>query len=158
MSPLRTPDKGRASQQSLLKVSPDSSLYLREAHSQSEYLPVDAGFSPGKPSEVAKSSALATSASECTKRQPVLLLVEDNRINLKVCLEHEKHWKFLFQSLLASGLMMAQLLETFAKKNNYKYDSAVNGSLALQAFQNTPNLYDIIFMGKQTVSLNSASS
>jgi len=88
----------------------------------------------------------------------VLLLVEDNPINLKVCLEHEKHWNFLFQSLLASGLMMAQLLETFAKKNNYKYDSVVNGLFALQAFQNTPNLYDIIFMGKQTVSLNSAAS
>lgn len=53
---------------------------------------------------------------------------------------------------------MAQLLETFAKKNNYKYDSAVNGLLALQAFQNTPNLYDIIFMGKQTVYLNAAAS
>ncbi|OBT44393.1 hypothetical protein VE00_07055 [Pseudogymnoascus sp. WSF 3629] len=101
LSPLRTPDKGRASQQGLLKVSPDSSFYLREAHSQSEYLPVDAGFSPGKPSEVAKSLALATSASERTKQKPVLLLVEDNHINLK-------------------------LLETFARKNNYTYDSAVN--------------------------------
>ncbi|KFY87320.1 hypothetical protein V500_07034, partial [Pseudogymnoascus sp. VKM F-4518 (FW-2643)] len=133
LSPLRTPDKGRASQESLLKVSPDSSLYPREAHSQSEYLPVDAGFSPGKPSEVAKSSALATSASECTKRKPVLLLVEDNRINLK-------------------------LLETFAKKNNYKYDSAENGLLALQAFQNTPNLYDIIFMDISMPVMNGMDS
>lgn len=136
MSPLRTLDKGRASQQGLLRVSPDSSFYLREAHSQSEYLPVDAGFSPRKPSKVPKSLALATSASERTKQKPVLLLVEDNHINLKVCLEHEKRWR---------SLMMAQLLETFARKNNYTYDSTVNGLLALQAFQNTPNLYDIVF-------------
>ena len=45
---------------------------------------------------------------------------------------------------------MAKLLETFTKKNNYEYDTAVNGLLALQAFQNTQNLYDIVFMGKQT--------
>jgi hypothetical protein len=45
---------------------------------------------------------------------------------------------------------VAKLLETFTKKNNYEYDTAVNGLLALQAFQNTQNLYDIVFMGKQT--------
>ena len=45
--------------------------------------------------------------------------------------------------------MVAKLLETFTKKNNYEYDTAENGLLALQAFQNARNLYDIVFMGKQ---------
>jgi hypothetical protein len=54
--------------------------------------------------------------------------------------------------------MVAKLLETFAKKNNYKYDTAENGLLALQAFQNTQNLYNIVFMGKQTLFLNVAAS
>jgi hypothetical protein len=69
------------------------------------------------------------------------------------------HWKFLSrQSSLVSGLTVAKLLETFTKKNNYEYDTAENGLLALQAFQNTQNLYDIVFMGKQILILNVAAS
>jgi DNA-binding response OmpR family regulator len=45
--------------------------------------------------------------------------------------------------------MLAKLLETFTKKNNYQYDTAENGLLALQAFQNSRHQYDIVFMGKQ---------
>lgn len=52
---------------------------------------------------------------------------------------------------------MAKLLETFTKKNNYEYDTAENGLLALQAFQNTQNYYDIVFMGKQILILNVAA-
>jgi hypothetical protein len=65
---------------------------------------------------------------------------------------------FFSQSLLASGLIEVQLLEAFTKKNGYKYGTAENGLLALQAFQNAPNLYDIVFMGKQTCSLNCCGS
>lgn len=54
--------------------------------------------------------------------------------------------------------MIWKLLETFAKKNNYEYGTAGNGLLALQAFQNTRNLYDIVFMGKQILNLNIAES
>jgi hypothetical protein len=61
---------------------------------------------------------------------------------------------FFSQSPLVSALIDVQLLETFTKKNAYKYSTAENGLLALQAFQNTPDLYDIVFMGKQTCSLN----
>ena len=53
---------------------------------------------------------------------------------------------------------MAKLLETFTKKNNYEYDTAENGLLALQTFQNTRTLYDIVFMGKQILILNVAES
>jgi DNA-binding response OmpR family regulator len=68
------------------------------------------------------------------------------------------HWKFLSrQSSPVSGLIMAKLLETFTKKNNYEYDTAENGLLALQAFQNTQNYYDIVFMGKQILILNVAA-
>lgn len=44
---------------------------------------------------------------------------------------------------------MAKLLETFAKKHNYEYDTAENGLPALQAFQHTQNPYDIVYMGKK---------
>lgn len=53
---------------------------------------------------------------------------------------------------------MSKLLETFVKKNNYKYDTAENGLLALQAFQNAQYLYDIIFMGKQALFFNVTAS
>ena len=45
--------------------------------------------------------------------------------------------------------MLVKLLETFAKKNNYEYDTAENGLLALQKFEKSRNQHDIIFMGKQ---------
>lgn len=40
-----------------------------------------------------------------------------------------------------------QLLETFIRKRGFEYDTATNGLLALQAFQNNPAKYDIVFMG-----------
>ena len=49
-------------------------------------------------------------------------------------------------------LTSAKLLSTFAGKSNYKYDTAENGLLALQAFQNAQQPYDIVFMGKQSYS------
>ena len=48
--------------------------------------------------------------------------------------------------------MLAKLLETFTKKNNYEYGTAENGLLALQAFQNARHPYDIVFMGRQIIS------
>ncbi|KAH6698487.1 hypothetical protein BKA61DRAFT_583312 [Leptodontidium sp. MPI-SDFR-AT-0119] len=69
------------------------------------------------------------------------------------------HWKFLSrQSSPVSGLMMAKLLETFTKKNNYEYDTAENGLLALQAFQNTQNSYDIVFMDISMPVMNGIDS
>jgi hypothetical protein len=63
-------------------------------------------------------------------------------------------------SSVIAGIMTdgGKLLETFTKKNNYKYDTAENGLLALQAFQDTQDLYDIIFMGKQTFFFNVTAS
>ncbi len=49
-------------------------------------------------------------------------------------------------------LTLAKLLSTLARKSNYKYDTAENGLLALQAFRNAQQPYDIVFMGKQSYS------
>ncbi|RFU26643.1 hypothetical protein B7463_g9706, partial [Scytalidium lignicola] len=121
LPPLQTPDEHLVSSQSLFKVSPSTTFHLGELHSQGEYFPTGAGLLSGNPFEATESSTLDTSANKATNRKPVLLLVEDNNINLR-------------------------LLETFAKKNNCKYGTAENGLLALQAFQTTRNLYDIVFM------------
>ncbi|KAH0562294.1 hypothetical protein GP486_003012 [Trichoglossum hirsutum] len=85
-----------------------------EAPMRDECFVINAGVSPEGPAGNEKA----------TKRKPVILLVEDNEINLK-------------------------LLETFAKKGNYEYDTAENGLLALQACENARRLYDIILMGQQ---------
>ena len=59
-------------------------------------------------------------------RPPKLLLVDDNKINLR-------------------------LLETYMRKRKYELvDSAENGQLAVQAFESYGPGYDIIFMGKST--------
>lgn len=61
---------------------------------------------------------------EQEKRSPRLLLVDDNKINLR-------------------------LLETYLRKRKYKYvDSAENGQLAVQAAEAHEHGYDIIFMGR----------
>ena len=58
------------------------------------------------------------------KRPPRLLLVDDNKINLR-------------------------LLETYMRKREYKLvDSAENGQLAVQAAESYEHGYDIIFMGE----------
>jgi hypothetical protein len=54
---------------------------------QREYFPISPGLPPGNPSGASESSVLASDASKTTKRKPLLLLVEDNDINLKVCLD-----------------------------------------------------------------------
>jgi hypothetical protein len=95
LSPLGTPDKGLPSPQSLFRISPDSPLHPVELHLRGEYFPIGAGISPGKPSEENKSLAVATRDNKATTRRPVLLLVDDNYINLKVCLDHEEFWEFL---------------------------------------------------------------
>lgn len=61
---------------------------------------------------------------EQEKRPPRLLLVDDNKINLR-------------------------LLETYMRKRKYQYvDSAENGQLAVQAAEVHQHGYDIIFMGE----------
>ncbi|KAL8730215.1 MAG: hypothetical protein Q9166_004192 [cf. Caloplaca sp. 2 TL-2023] len=60
--------------------------------------------------------------SGAERRSPMLLLVDDNKINLR-------------------------LLETFMRKRKYKFvDSAMDGKLALEAAERHPEGYDIIFM------------
>ena len=68
----------------------------------------------------------ATSDPEKTQmRPPRLLLVDDNKINLR-------------------------LLETFMQKRKYTFvDSAENGQLAVQAAEKHEEGYDIIFMGRK---------
>jgi hypothetical protein len=90
LSPLRALATGLASLQSLLKVSPDSSFHPVEVPSQSEYFTISPGFPSGNPSGASESSVLALDTNKATKRKPLLLLVEDNDINLKVCLDHER--------------------------------------------------------------------
>lgn len=68
---------------------------------------------------------LTATSSDNTVRPPKLLLVDDNKINLR-------------------------LLETFMKKRKYKLvDSAENGQLAVNAAEANPEGYDIIFMGNR---------
>lgn len=67
---------------------------------------------------------LKAQPAEREKRPPRLLLVDDNKINLR-------------------------LLETYMRKRKYNYvDSAENGQLAVQAAEAHEHGYDIIFMGK----------
>ena len=95
MPPLVNPDESLASPQSLFRVSPNSPFHPVELHLRGEYFPLSAGFAPGNPSGANKYPALAAGANKVTKRKPVLLLVEDNEINLKVCLDHKRVLKLL---------------------------------------------------------------
>jgi hypothetical protein len=95
LPPLVNPDESLASPQSLFRVSPDPSLHPVELHLQDEYFATGTGFSPGYPAGANKSSAPEE------KRKPVLLLVEDNNINMKVCLDHKRILKSLL-SVIAS--------------------------------------------------------
>ena len=87
LSPLGASTAGLASPQSLFRVSPDSSFHPVEILSQVKNFPTSPGFPPGNPSRASESSA---DANKATKRKPVLLLVEDNEINLKVSVENEE--------------------------------------------------------------------
>ncbi len=70
-------------------------------------------------------SSTITTFEDVQKRPPRLLLVDDNKINLR-------------------------LLETFMKKRKYALvDSADNGHLAVEAAEDNKEGYDIIFMGKK---------
>jgi phage terminase large subunit-like protein len=39
------------------------------------------------------------------------------------------------------------LLATYMKKNDWEFEKATNGLIALQAFQHSPEGFDVIFMG-----------
>jgi hypothetical protein len=39
------------------------------------------------------------------------------------------------------------LLATYMKKNDWEFEKATNGLIALQAFQSSPEGFDVIFMG-----------
>jgi len=41
------------------------------------------------------------------------------------------------------------LLSTYIRKNDWDFEKGENGLLALQIFENRPQGFDIIFMGKQ---------
>jgi hypothetical protein len=81
---------------------------------QGEYFPVSPGLPLGDPSRASESTVLASDASKTTKRKPLLLLVEDNDINLKVCLDM-KDLKVPHPSSSVSGLMLDK-----ASRNLYK--------------------------------------
>jgi CheY-like chemotaxis protein len=64
--------------------------------------------------------------SEPTRRIPSVLLVDDNKINLR-------------------------LLQTFMKKRKYELvNSADDGKMAVDSFMNAANRYDIVFMDIST--------
>ena len=74
-----------------------------------------------------------TSSSDNKDRPPRLLLVDDNKINLR-------------------------LLETFMRKRKYKFvDSAEDGQLAVNATESNNEGYDIIFMGEPRLDPSSSS-
>lgn len=76
----------------------------------------DEGLTAGEPKVESKDEG------EVETRAPRLLLVDDNKINLR-------------------------LLETFMRKRKYQFvDSAMDGKLALEAAERHPEGYDIIFM------------
>lgn len=45
------------------------------------------------------------------------------------------------------------LLATYMKKNGWEYEKAINGLIAMQAFQNRQEGFDVIFMGSYRISL-----
>jgi len=123
------------SPQSLFEFSaqtpgPGLPVYPREQHLQDGYFTTSATLPTSTPGE---SSNLAADPAKADGLQPVLLLVDDNEINLR-------------------------LLETFVRKNNFEYDTAENGLLALQAFQNVRRRYDIVFMDISMPVMNGIDS
>jgi hypothetical protein len=87
LSPLRASTAGVTSPQSLFRASPDSLFHPVEILSRVENFPISPGFPFENPSRANKS---LVDANKAIKRKPVLLLVEDNEINLKVSLENEE--------------------------------------------------------------------
>ena len=84
--------------------------------------------------ELSSSTINSGEASEQDKRPPRLLLVDDNKINLR-------------------------LLETYMKKRQYKLvDSAENGESAVKAAERQEYGYDIIFMGRFPPSYSDIAS
>lgn len=84
--------------------------------------------------ESSSSTITTGEASEQDKRPPRLLLVDDNKINLR-------------------------LLETYMKKRQYKLvDSAENGESAVKAAERQEYGYDIIFMGRSSHSYSDIAS
>jgi len=47
------------------------------------------------------------------------------------------------------------LLSTYMRKNGWDFEKGENGLLALQAFENRPQGFDVIFMGKNSLLLTS---
>jgi CheY-like chemotaxis protein len=50
--------------------------------------------------------------------------------------------------MLKDNPVNMMLLATYMKKNGWEYEKATNGLIAMQAFQNRPEGFDVIFMGK----------
>jgi hypothetical protein len=48
------------------------------------------------------------------------------------------------------------LLSTYMRKNDWDFEMAENGLLALQMFENRPQGFDVIFMGKNSPLLISS--
>lgn len=89
-------------------------------------------LSSGKAQESAIAEKLAAPVADVYNRPPRLLLVDDNKINLR-------------------------LLETYMRKRKYKsVDSAENGQLAIDATMAHDEGYDIIFMGKSASFLTTS--
>ncbi|RYP66490.1 hypothetical protein DL771_007750 [Monosporascus sp. 5C6A] len=109
-----------ASPQNLFQSLPeDRHMSWLGHHSGDDY------FAPTTPSRVDEPLRLPENgnadAEQEQKRKPLLLLVEDNGINLR-------------------------LLSTFVSKGNYDFDTAGNGLVALQAFEVAQRPYDVVFM------------
>jgi CheY-like chemotaxis protein len=105
-----------ASPQSLFDKSPGERAYNRIGH----YTPDDY-FHSDTTVPANGSTAPGLENGPLKRQRPILLLVEDNKINL-------------------------QLLSTFVKKSNYEYRTAENGLLALQAVREAQTPYDVVFM------------
>ena len=76
--PSSQPSGSLASPQSLFRFSPEEKLFQRENLREGYFPPTRADES---------SASVADNVDATEKRKPVLLLVEDNEINLRVCLD-----------------------------------------------------------------------
>jgi hypothetical protein len=83
--PLPTPLGGLDSPQSLFALSPEAGTYS-ENKLQYEYFPARPGLPHRSSTSVKTISSLNSLAqAKIVKSTPVLLLVEDNEINMRVC-------------------------------------------------------------------------
>ncbi|KAL8842089.1 MAG: hypothetical protein Q9176_002781 [Flavoplaca citrina] len=117
-------------------LTPQGALATSDArHSSKEVIsPNQVATNEPQDRKIVDKPSAESEATVAEKRSPRLLLVDDNKINLR-------------------------LLETFMHKRKYEYvDSAMDGKLALEAAERHKEGYDIIFMDLSMPIMNGFES